>query len=476
MSSFSGLLNNWLDQSSNNNSYGSVNLGEQKTQTLTPISNITNNASNQTEDQSGLSQHLNTVNNTSNNTSDNPAPQTRAESGLSQNQWNKLQEQQKDGNSQQQQQNLTDQQKRQQANMNPRFEFDRYLLSWMRSVNHGFLISSYKTHKVFSIGVVKDPSDGTDKLSLWITHFNRPMGIHAGQECTWISSSGNLWRFENAGEFEDESQTNLGKFDANYIPRMAYFSNDIDAHDICVDKDNRPYYCSALFGCVCTPSDTHSFKVYWKPPWVTKIAPEDRCHLNGICSRDGEPRYITCVSKSNVKGAWREKRIGHGIAYDMKEDKVVCEGLTMPHSPRWAHDKLWILDAGTGYFGYVDFETKTLVKKVFVPGYLRGLSFIGKRYAVVGSSQDRHEQTFQGLPLGDRLKEEGISAKCGMFVINLETFDIIHNLTFYSPADELYDVCAIPNMSRPKLTDVGDEKNMREYRVDYNGYDKEGQP
>lgn len=401
--SFSGLLNNWLDQSASQN-YNNINLS---------IDN-----------------------------------EKRKEVELSQ--------------------NATQPTPMQQDNFNPRFEFDRYFLSWLRSVNSSFLISSYKTHKVFSIGVIKDPSDSRDKLSLWITHFNRPMGIHTTPKTIWVSSSGNIWRYENAGSYDDEGETKLGHFDANYIPRMAYFSNDIDAHDICVDQDGNPYYCSALFSCVCTPSVDHSFKVYWKPPWITKIAPEDRCHLNGICSRDGEPRYITAVSQSNIKGAWREKRVGHGIAYDIKENQIVCEGLTMPHSPRWAHDKLWILDAGTGYFGYVDFETKKFVRKVFIPGYLRGLSFVGKRYAVVGSSQDRHEQTFQGLPLGETLKKEGISAKCGISVINLDNFDIIHSLTFYSPADELYDVCAIPDISRPKLTDVRDENNMREYHIDYN--------
>lgn len=351
-------------------------------------------------------------------------------------------------------------------NYSPRFEFDRYFLSWLREVKTSFFISSYKTHKVFSIGIVKDGRDNQDKLSLWMTHFNRPMGIHAGKKTIWVSSSGNLWRFDNSGGYE-EIDSQLGPFDSQFVPRLAYFSNDIDTHDICTDANDKLYYVSALFCCICIPSVDHSFKVWWKPPWISKIAPEDRCHLNGICARDGEPRYVSAVCMLDSKGAWRENRIGKGIIYDIKEDKVVCEGLTMPHSPRWNNGKLWLLESGSGWFGYVDFDTKQFVKKVWIAGFLRGLSFVGNKYAVIGSSEDRHENTFQGLPLGDELKKNGVSAKCGIFVINLQTFDVIHNLIFYSPTNEFYDVCAVPGVVRPKMNEIGDEKNLREYKIDY---------
>ena len=97
-----------------------------------------------------------------------------------------------------------------------------------------------------------------------------------------------------------------------------------------------------------------------------------------------------------------------------------------------------------------------------------GLCFVNDRYAVVGSSQDRHEQSFQGLPLGDKLTQEGITAKCGMFVVDLKRdYAIIHSITFQTPIDELYDICAIPGVTRPKLSDIGDDANMREFLIDY---------
>jgi len=356
----------------------------------------------------------------------------------------------------------TAQQQQQQKKQNfPVFEFDRYFLSWLSEVKTGILVSSYKTGHVFSLGLVRPPNT-SPKLSLWMSNFNRPMGIHIDQKSAYVASSGNLWSYQNYGAIETQD---VGKFDANYVPRSVIFSNDVDAHDLTVDSNGQVYFISSHFSCICMPSDTHSFKVYWKPPWITKVAAEDRCHLNGMCARDGKVRYVTAVCQSDIRGGWRENRIGKGIVYDIIEDKIVCDGLSMPHSPRWHNGKLWLLEAGTGWFGCV--EDGMFVRKTFIPGFARGLSFVNERYALVGCSQDRHESVFKGLPIGEALKKNGVESKCAIYVVDLQNFDLIHNILFRSPIDELYDVVAIPGIQRPKLSDPTDDRNLREYRIDY---------
>jgi uncharacterized protein (TIGR03032 family) len=356
------------------------------------------------------------------------------------------------------------------TNDNPVFEYDRYFINWLTDNKVSLLISSYKAQRVISIGSFYDEASKITKLSMWLTYFNRPMGLVANEKTCWVSASGNMWKFENTGEYEDTRES-IGKFDANYVIRRGHFSSDIDNHDICMDTAGEVYYCSAAFSCICTTSDDKSFKVFWKPPWITKIVPEDRCHLNGICSRDGVPRYVSSVSQSNVRGGWRENRIGKGIIYDIVENKIVCEGLTMPHSPRWYNGKLYVLDAGTGYFGYVDLEKKSFVEKVWLPGYLRGMSFVSNRYVVVGTSEDRHENVFMGLPLGDALSKNGVTAKCGIHVIDMNDFSVPHNLIFNGgPDNELYDVIAVKGIRRPKLTDITDSTNMTNYNIDYGIY------
>jgi len=329
------------------------------------------------------------------------------------------------------------------------FNYNPEFIQWLVDNNTSLVVSSYKTATIYAIGSLKDPRDNQNKLSMWVSSFNRPMGLHTSPHRIWISSSGNLWKYDNVGQQPDKE--NFGDFDASYIPTMAYFSNDIDAHDICVDKHGNPYYCSATFCCICVPSQTHSFRVFWKPPWISKVAPEDRCHLNGLCSRDGEPRYVSCICMGDAKNSWRDNRVGRGVIYDIKENRVVCKNITMPHSPRWAHGKLWILEAGTGWLGTVNLEKGIFEKLLWIPGYLRGLCFVGDKYMVVGSSEDRHESTFKNLPLGEELKKNGKEAICGFFVVNLRTMKIEHTFQFFSPINELYDVCSVEGITRPKI-------------------------
>jgi uncharacterized protein (TIGR03032 family) len=351
----------------------------------------------------------------------------------------------------------------------PVFEYDRYFISWLVDNKVSLFVSSYKAQRVFSIGSFYDEKSKMTKLSMWLTYFNRPMGLVANEKTCWVSASGNMWKFENTGEFEDSNE-NIGKFDANYVIRRGHFSSDIDNHDICMDNAGQVYYCSAAFSCICTTSDDKSFKVYWRPPWITKIVPEDRCHLNGVCTRDGVPRYVTSVSQSNVRGGWRENRIGKGIIYDIVEEKIVCDGLTMPHSPRWYNGKLYVLDAGTGYFGFVDMEKGKFIRQVWLPGYLRGMSFVNNRYVVVGTSEDRHENVFMGLPLGEELTKNGVTAKCGIHIIDMNDFSVPHNLIFSGADNELYDVIAVKGIRRPKLTEIADSSNMVNYIIDYGIY------
>lgn len=37
----------------------------------------------------------------------------------------------------------------------------------------------------------------------------------------------------------------------------------------------------------------------WKPPFISRLTPEDRCHLNDLVMRDGKPAYVTIMSQSD---------------------------------------------------------------------------------------------------------------------------------------------------------------------------------
>lgn len=355
------------------------------------------------------------------------------------------------------------------------FEMDRNFLSWIAKNKVSFLITSYKTNNVYSIGAVREPKSNELKLSIYMTAFSRPMGLHIhNNNDIYISTMHSLWKYVNIGETDDNETGIEGlNFDKTFMPRVSHITNDVDGHDITVDENGEVYFISATYCTICKPSETHSFEVFWKPPWISKVAREDRCHLNGLCNKDGKIKYASSVSQTNIRSGWREKnRKGLGVVIDVETNEIVCDGLTMPHSPRWHDGKLWVLNAGCGEFGYIDFENKKFIPKVFIAGFLRGLDFVGNKYAVIGSSLDRHEKCFMNLPLGEELKklgggkeENAIDPICGLHIVDLKTFDVIHELKFTGQIVEIYDVGVLKNTRRPKLLGIYDETIASEHSI-----------
>lgn len=103
---------------------------------------------------------------------------------------------------------------------------------------------------------------------------------------------------------------------------------------------------------------------------------------------DGEAKYVTASSQSDVVDGWRDRRKNGGIVIDVASNDIIVTGLSMPHSPRWYQDKLWLLNSGRGELGYVDLETGNFEAVTFCPGYVRGLAF-WQNWAIVGLSKPR---------------------------------------------------------------------------------------
>ena len=88
------------------------------------------------------------------------------------------------------------------------------------------------------------------------------------------------------------------------------------------------------FSCLCTLTNNYNFLPQWRPNFVSAIAPEDRCHLNGVAIVDGMPKYVTVLGQTDSPGGWRENKISGGCILEVPTSKVITDGLSMPHSPR----------------------------------------------------------------------------------------------------------------------------------------------
>lgn len=315
----------------------------------------------------------------------------------------------------------------------------RHFPAWLAENHASIAFTTYQAGKLFLVGTQHD-----GRTSVFERTFNRCMGMAADGATLWISSLFQLWRLENAlrpGERYKES-------DALYVPRIGYTTGDLDIHDIAVDITGRPVFVNTLFGCLATVSSRYSFTPLWKPPFISKLAAEDRCHLNGLAMANGFPRFVTAASTSDVVDGWRERRRDGGCVVDVESNQIIASGLSMPHSPRWHRDKLWVHNSGTGFFGVIDIIRGTFEPVTFCPGYLRGLAFLGD-HAVVGLSRPRRDKTFSGLKLDDELQSRSAEPWCGIQIINLRTGDAEHWLRLGGLVSELYDVAILPGVLRP---------------------------
>jgi uncharacterized protein (TIGR03032 family) len=314
-----------------------------------------------------------------------------------------------------------------------------HLFAWLAEHRVSLAFTTYQTGKLFLLG--RHP-DG--RLAVFERTFNRAMGLWADGQTMWLSTRYQLWRFENLLR-PDELYHG---YDRLYVPKVANTTGDLDIHDVAVDHTGRPVFAATSFGCLATLAERASFTPLWRPPFLSKLAAEDRCHLNGLALADDRPRYVTAVSMSDVVDGWRDRRRDGGVVLEVPEGRVVASGLSMPHSPRLYRGRLWLHNSGTGHFGSIDPGGGRFEPLAFCPGYLRGLAFVGD-YAVVGLSRPRDDKTFGGLALEDELAKRTADARCGLLIIDLRTGDAAHWLRVEGMVRELYDVAALPQVSLP---------------------------
>ena len=317
----------------------------------------------------------------------------------------------------------------------------RGLPGWLLRNRVSLAFTSYQTGRLYLVGI-----DDKKRISFHERYLARAMGLWVDPQRLVVSTLFQVWRFENVIP-QDCKEPGP---DRHYVPRVAHTTGDLDIHDISVMSDGRIVFVNTLFSCLATLSPTHAFRVYWKPPFISKLAAEDRCHLNGVAMKNEMPAYVTATSRSDIVNGWRNRRSEGGCVIDVANNAVVTEKLSMPHSPRWHDGRLWVLNSGTGHAGTVDLQSGMFEPRAFCPGFLRGLAF-HNGHAIVGLSLPRNG-SFAGLGLDDELKKRDADPWCGLQIVNLQSGDIVEWIKLEGGVSELFDVAVIPNVRWPVAT------------------------
>lgn len=318
-----------------------------------------------------------------------------------------------------------------------RYEHTADFAQVLRDAGGALLISTYQAGRLVVIGV-----EG-NALKFSFHAFEQCMGVAVSPTRIAVGTRHDIWMLRQAKDLARTLPD--GPYDDCFLARLAHHTGRIHVHELAWGRDEL-WLVNTLFSCLCTLESETNFVPRWKPPFITQLAGEDRCHLNGLALDQGMPRYVTVLARTNTPAGWRPEKAKSGCLLDVPSGEPILTGLCMPHSPRVYGGRVWVLDSGHGRLSLVDPAACRSEPVAHLPGYTRGLCFAGK-YAFVGLSRIRETNIFGGLPIAERRAD----LKCGVGIIDLTTGALAAQLEFQSGVEEIFDVQVLPGSLRPCL-------------------------
>jgi uncharacterized protein (TIGR03032 family) len=313
-------------------------------------------------------------------------------------------------------------------------------LLWRLGIS--LVVSTYQSARLILVR-----AESPTKLNTHFRTFQSPMGVAIAEGRLAVGTAREVWEYRNQPAVAARLDP-PGVHDACYVPRKIHVTGDIRIHEIGFASDEL-WIVNTRFSTLCTLDASSSFVPRWRPPFVTHLAPEDRCHLNGMAIVDGRVRFVTALGATNAAGGWREHKASGGLLLDVESGETVLHGLAMPHSPRRYGDRFFILESGRGTIASADLASGHVETIARLPGFTRGLAFAGP-FAFVGLSQVRESNIFGGLPLTESVAER----QCGVYVVNLKTGQVAGFLRFEGDVREIFDVQVLHRTRYPELLEL----------------------
>jgi uncharacterized protein (TIGR03032 family) len=318
----------------------------------------------------------------------------------------------------------------------------------LRQIGASLLVTTYQAGKLVMV------RDEGEHLNTHYRTFKAPMGMALtdGGARLAIGTTIQVWEFRDVTDVTRRLEP-AGRHDACFLPRASHVTGNVLIHEMAFSADGQLWFVNTRFSCLATLDPESSFVPRWRPQFITELEPSDRCHLNGLAMKDGKPKYVTALGESNEMDGWRPNKARGGLLIDVDSGAILCRGLSMPHSPRWYAGRLWVCESGSGTLGTVDLNTGRYEAVAALPGFTRGLDFVGD-FAFVGLSQVRESATFSGIPITERLAPE--ERTCGVCVVDLRRGETIALLKFESGVQEVFSVAVLPRRFPDLIND--DEK------------------
>jgi uncharacterized protein (TIGR03032 family) len=312
------------------------------------------------------------------------------------------------------------------------------LLAILDRIGGSLLVSTYQAGRLIAVGACGG------RLTISLHSFDYAMGIGVAPDRIAIGSSSQIWLLQSQHAIARRLEP-PGQHDGCFVTRFSHVTGEIRIHELAW-AGRELWFVNTLFSCLCALEPAHSFLPRWKPPFISRLAAEDRCHLSGLALAGERPAYVTALGESDTKEGWREHKATGGCLLDISTSATVARGFALPHSPRVHEGRLWLLDSGRGRLVTVDPGSGRVEPVVELPGYPRGLAFAGP-YAFVGLSRTRPGRGFDGMPLSERSDE----LTCGVAVLELATGRVVSLLEFTTGIHEIFDIQILPAIRCPAI-------------------------
>lgn len=320
---------------------------------------------------------------------------------------------------------------------------DNGFQQWLAQAGGSIALTTYQAGKVALIGW-----DGA-QLTLLMRQFDKPLGLAVEGSRLALATRTDVVILANAPLLAgDYLESQPGRYDALYLPRVTFHTGDVGTHDV-VFHQGSVTIVNTKFSCLARLSWEHSFEPIWKPPFITDIVPEDRCHLNGVAVVEGQLRFATAHAATDSPAGWRKCRTNGGVLIEIPTGEIVLRGLCMPHSPRWHDGRLWLLNSGAGELLVWQPGSSRTDVVCRLPGYLRGLCLVGG-YALVGLSKIREKYLFGGVPVEQYFPQ----LACGVCIVDLSRGEPVGWFEFTAGCTELYEVQFLPGIRRPMILNL----------------------
>ncbi len=306
------------------------------------------------------------------------------------------------------------------------------------------VISTYQANKLIFISPNQD-----DRLVQLARNFDKVMGVSIHKEGMTLATKKEVHVFNDSKPLANTYPKKPGVYDAMFMPRLSYYTGEVDIHDIHAEND-QILAVNTSFSCIVKLSEKYNWEPVWFPPNITSLASEDRCHLNGMIVRDGVPVFASALGIGDHQQSWRNDIPDGGVIWDVQNNRTILEDLKMPHSPRAHGDKIYFTESATGRILELNKKNElSEIKKI--KAFTRGIA-IYNDYLFVGKSKIRKTSSiFRNLAMANENITPSIS------IIHLPSKSIVGEINYLNSVEEIYDVQILPNRKRPNILSPKDD-------------------